>query len=103
MVAKCAKHLKESGFPRNLYNLTKNFFSQGKATLATNNITIERVVSKGAPQGSCLGPSMWNIFYNSLLNLTFTSSTKILAFAGELLLLIRGKSVSEVEKISTQS
>jgi hypothetical protein len=65
----------------------------------TNNVTIERAVSKG-PQGSCLGPGMWNIFYNSLLNLTFTSGTKIVPFADDLLLLIRGTSVSEVENIA---
>jgi len=34
------KNLQESGCPRNLFNLTKNYFSQRKATLATNNITI---------------------------------------------------------------
>jgi len=43
---------------------------------------------------------MWNIFYNSLLNLTFTSGTKIVAFADDLLLLTRGKSVSEVENVA---
>ena len=43
---------------------------------------------------------MWNIFYNSLLNLTFTSGTIIVAFADDLLLLTRGKSVSEVENIT---
>jgi len=40
---------------------------------------------------------MWNVFYNSLLNLTFTSGTKIIAFADDLIILTRGKSVSEVE------
>ena len=40
---------------------------------------------------------MWNIFYNSLLNLTFTSGTKIIALADDLIILTRGKSVSEVE------
>jgi hypothetical protein len=43
------KNLQESGCPRNLFNLTKNYFSQRKATLATNNITIERTVSEGDP------------------------------------------------------
>jgi hypothetical protein len=43
---------------------------------------------------------MWNIFYNSLLNLTFKSGTKIVAFADDLLLLTRGKLVSEVENIA---
>jgi hypothetical protein len=47
MVTKCAKNLQESGCPRNLYNFTKNYFSQRKATLATNNITIEGAVIKG--------------------------------------------------------
>jgi hypothetical protein len=72
------RKLKESGCPRNLYNLTKNYFSQRKATMATH-IKIERTVSKGCPQVSCLGPGMWNIFYNTLLNFTFKSGTKIIA------------------------
>jgi HD superfamily phosphohydrolase YqeK len=45
-------------------------------------------------------PGMWNIFYNLLLNLTFTSGTKIVAFADDILLLTRGKSVNEVENIA---
>jgi len=56
------KNLQESGCTRNPYNLTKNYFSQRKATLTTNNINIERAVSRGCPQGSCLGTGMWNIF-----------------------------------------
>jgi hypothetical protein len=65
--------------------------------METNNIKLERAVNKGCPQGSCLGPAMWNIFYNTLLNLKFKSGTKIIAFADDLILLTRGKSVSELE------
>ena len=57
-------------------------------------------MSRGCPQGSCLGPGMWNIFYNLLLNLTFTGSKKIIAFAEDPLLLIRGETVSEIENIA---
>ena len=49
---------------------------------------------------SCLGPGLWNIFYNSLLNLEFKSSTKIIAFADDHLLLTRGMSVSYLENIA---
>ena len=91
------KSLQESECLRNLYNLTKNYFSQRKAIIATNNIKTERAVSKECRQGSCLGPGMWNIFYNPLLNLKFTSDTKIIAFADDLIILTRGKSVSEIE------
>ena len=54
-------------------------------------------MSKGCPQRSCLRPDLWNIFYNPLLNLKFISGTKITAFADDLIILTRGKSVSEIE------
>jgi len=65
--------------------------------METNNINLERAVSKGCPQGSCLRPGMSNIYYNSLLKLKFTSSTKIIAFDDDLLLLTRGEAVSEID------
>jgi len=68
--------------------------------METNCIKLERAVSIGCPQGSCLGPGMWNIFYNSLLNLRFAGSTKTIAFADDLLLLITGETVSEIENIA---
>jgi len=94
------KNLKESGCPRNLHNLTKNYFTQRKPTMETNNIKIGRSLSKGCPQAPCLVPGLWNIFYNSLLNLEFKSSTKIIVFADDLLLLTRGKSVTKLENIT---
>jgi hypothetical protein len=54
------KSLQESGCPHNLYNLTKNYFTKTSATMETNYIKLERAVSRGCPQGSCLGPGMWN-------------------------------------------
>jgi len=93
------KNLLENGCPRNLFNLTKNYFSQRKATLATNNITIERAVSKGPTR---VLSRTWHVEH--LLQLAIKSKVheryKIVAFADDLLLLTRGKSVSEVENIA---
>jgi hypothetical protein len=63
------KGLKDSECPRNLYHLSQGYFSQRNAVLATNNISIERSVTKGCPQGSCCGPGFWNLLYNSLFKL----------------------------------
>jgi len=43
---------------------------------------------------------MWNIFYNSLLELKFSSPTKIIAFAEDILFLTTGETVSEIENTS---
>jgi hypothetical protein len=65
------KTLKDFRCPKNLYNLTKSYFSERTATLSTNSIQMEREVSKGCPQGSCCGPDFWNTQFNSLFNLDF--------------------------------
>jgi len=51
----------------------------------------------GCPQGSCCGPGFWNVLYNALLNLTFSSHTKIISFADDLAILTFGKTLSEAE------
>ena len=48
-------------------------------------------MSKGCPQGSCFVLGMWNILYNSLLNVKVTSSTEIIALADDFLLLAKRK------------
>ena len=89
--------LKEFRCPKNLYNLSKNYFSGRTAVLSTNNITLERHVSRGCPQGSCCGPGFWNIQYNSLLGLDFARHSNVIAFADDVIVVIKGKSVIEAE------
>ena len=94
------KGLRDYRCPKNLYNLTKSYFSQRSASLSTNNIRLQREVTKGCPQGSCCGPGFWNIQYNSLLNLQYTRRTKVVAFADDLLLITRGQTIKEAENFS---
>jgi len=46
---KILESLKESGCPRNLYNLTRSYLSQRQATLQTSNIRLETEVAKCCP------------------------------------------------------
>jgi hypothetical protein len=94
------KSFKESGCPRNLYNLTRSYLSQRQAILQTSNITLESDVTKGCPQGSCCGPGLWDLQYNLLLNLNYTNRTKAIALAEDLIIVTRGKTVREVENIA---
>jgi hypothetical protein len=58
---------------------------------------MERKVSMGCPQGCCCGPGFWNVLYNAILNLQFSSHTKIIEFADDLAILTHGKTLSEAE------
>jgi hypothetical protein len=91
---------KECGCPCNLYILTQNYFNQRIATMSNNTIKLERTVTKDYPQGSHCGSSLWNIFYNSLLNIKFTHYTKVIAFADDIMLLTRATSVLETENLT---
>jgi len=44
------KTLRGFNCPRNLYYLTKSYFSQRNAVMSTNTVQVEREVRKGCPQ-----------------------------------------------------
>ena len=88
--------------PENIKKVSDTLVA-GRATLSINNYKTEKEVQKGCPQGSCCGPSFWNIMYNSLLNLEFNSRTKVIAFADDLIILTRGAGKIEVENYTNQS
>jgi hypothetical protein len=58
---------------------------------------MEKKISKGCPQGSCCGPGLWNIQFDPL---QYTKHTKAVAFADDLLIMVRAESVGEAENIT---
>jgi hypothetical protein len=90
-------NLRDFRCPENLYDLSLNYFSDRIATLHANTHTMTRTVTKGCPQGSCCAPGFWNIMYNALLNLDFSSHTKVIAFADDLAIMTKGNNPPEAE------
>jgi len=89
--------LKEFNCPRNLYNLSKVYFSNRTVLLTMNNVSETRRITKGCPKGSCCGPGFWNVLYNSLLEIELTNHSQAIAFADDLIVLTRGDTVVEAE------
>jgi len=83
--------------PKNLYILSLNYFSNRVETLHSNTHTVKRTVTKGCAQGSCCGPGFWNVMYNALLNLDFSSHTKVITFADDLAIMTKGSTPYEAE------
>jgi len=90
-------NLRDLRCPKNLYDLSLNYFSERETSLHADTHTVKRNVTKGCPQGSCCGPGFWNIMYNALLNLNYSIHTKVIAFADDLAVLTKGKTTSEAE------
>jgi len=91
------KEMRDCGSPKNLYKLTKSYFTQCTAILATNSLRIEKELSRGCSQGSCSAPGYWNLQYNSLLKIKYMDRTKVVAYADDLILVTRSDSVRAVE------
>jgi len=96
------KSLQDCGCPKNLFYLVKSYLNQRSAILSTNSIKKERIISRGCPQGSCCGPGLSNIQYNSLLQLNFAKQTKAIAFADDLILVTRRKTVEAENFTNTE-
>ncbi|GIX76038.1 uncharacterized protein CDAR_443171, partial [Caerostris darwini] len=71
--------------PTYLKAIIHSFLSERSATLHN----VSKVYNEGIPQGSSLGPVLWNIFINDLLNLDFGQNVKIPAFADDIIILIQ--------------
>lgn len=60
--------------------------------LRVGNGEVGKNISKGCPQGSVLGPLLWNILFDGLLRLPFGAGVSAKAYADDSLLLVRANS-----------
>ena len=89
--------LKKMRTPRNLWYLLKNYFQHRKARLDFGGASVEKVVTRGCPQGSSCGPGLWNILYDNILTIKLPYTCEMIAFADDLVLLSRAPDIATLE------
>ncbi|XP_046145688.1 uncharacterized protein LOC123989006 [Osmia bicornis bicornis] len=92
-------------FPPLLILMLENYLnSRFIGTTMPDGTWIEQEVFAGVPQGSVLGPFLWNLAYDSILEVVLPRNVTTIAFADDLAVIIVGllSGLREIAEISLQ-
>lgn len=92
------RELKKKRISAYLINLVRDYFSS--RYIVHEKMTYR--MSVGIPQGSVIGPTLWNVFYDPVLTLEYENGVDTIGFADDLAIVIRAEKKAElIEKTNT--
>lgn len=83
--------LERRGINSNLIRIIQSYLSDRTILLEAEDGVREFEVNSGVPQGSVLGPTLWNVLYNDLLQQEYPEGVTLIGFADDIALVATDK------------
>uniref|UniRef100_A0ABD2W1D4 Reverse transcriptase domain-containing protein n=1 Tax=Trichogramma kaykai TaxID=54128 RepID=A0ABD2W1D4_9HYME len=95
--------LSQMEVPDYLQRMVFNYFRGRVLEFTTDDGAETYEVTAGVPQGSVLGPILWNVMYDRILRLELPRSAKIVGFADDIAITVVAKHLDLVEYYSNET
>lgn len=95
--------LRRMEFSSEMVRFMRSYMSKRVLVVEDNGAEVQLAVSSGVPQGSVIGPVLWNILYDGLLWVDLGPMASLVGFADDVALLIRGHTTELVESVGAEA
>lgn len=89
--------------PRRLIRMIRSYLSGRELLVESGGAESRLTVTGGVPQGSVIGPVLWNIFYDGLLRLELPEGAHLIAFADDIAVVTVGHNKELLEKVTNET
>lgn len=90
--------MRERQIPHRIIATIKSYLTNRVVQFTQGSVTVEKECTKGCPQGSVLGPTLWNFIMDSLLDSEWPLHTKAFAYADDLAVTVESNWRSELKQ-----
>lgn len=97
------KVMQEKHIPKHLCNIIGSYLENRTLLYERDDKQTEQMLTSGVPQGSVLGPTLWNILYDNLLEKQLPEGVSFLVFADDVALVAIAKDSIALEHQLTEA
>ena len=89
---------KQSGVAPNIYRILVEYFNNRRVKYKVGTTERWKKCTMGCPQGSVLGPTLWNLLLNDILLLPVPNGVHLVAYADDVTVVIEASSRADIER-----